>query len=89
MELLIIYLVIINILGFFAMGIDKERAQKNCWRIPEKTLLAIAIIGGGLGTWLGMYMFRHKTKHLKFTLGVPLILVLQIFLAIFVYLKVF
>ena len=83
MELLIIYLVIINILGFFAM--DKERAQKKCWRIPEKTLLAIAIIGGGLGTWLGMYMFRHKTKHNYFVKIVSVVMIIQMAL-LFVFL---
>ena len=85
MELLIIYLAIINILGFFAMGIDKERAQKKCWRIPQKTLLAIAIIGGGLGTWLGMYMFRHKTKHNYFVKIVSVVMIIQMAL-LFVFL---
>lgn len=78
MELLIIYLVVINILGFFSMGIDKKRAQKRCWRIPEKTLFAMAILGGGLGTWLGMYMFRHKTKHNYFVRIVSVLMVIQL-----------
>ena len=77
MEWFIIYLATINILGFFAMGIDKERAQKKRWRIPEKTLLAIAVMGGGLGTWLGMYMFRHKTKHDYFVKIVSVLMVIQ------------
>ena len=77
MEWFIIYLATINILGFFAMGIDKERAQKKRWRIPEKTLLVIAVMGGGLGTWLGMYMFRHKTKHDYFVKIVSVLMVIQ------------
>ena len=85
MELLIICLVIINILGFFAMGIDKERAQKKRWRIPEKTLFAMAILGGGLGTWLGMYMFRHKTKHDYFVKVISVVMIIQVAL-LFVFL---
>ena len=85
MELLIIYFAVINILGFFAMGIDKDRAQKKCWRIPEKTLFAIAIMGGGLGTWLGMYMFRHKTKHGYFVKVVSVVMIIQMAL-LFVFL---
>jgi len=60
------------------MLVDKRKAQKKLWRIPESTLLLIAAIGGGIGSLAGMYTFRHKTKHLKFTLGVPTILILQI-----------
>ena len=85
MELLTIYLVIINILGFLAMGIDKERAQKKRWRIPEKTLFAMAILGGGLGTWLGMYMFRHKTKHDYFVKVISVVMIIQVAL-LFVFL---
>lgn len=83
MKFLIAYLVIINATGFLFMLIDKRKAQKNLWRIPERTLLGIAICGGSLGTLLGMNMFRHKTKHLKFSLGVPLILAVQIIIAVF------
>ena len=89
MNYLFIYLAIINAATFLLMLIDKQKARKNKWRIPEATLIMSAVLGGSVGALLGMYTFRHKTKHLKFTLGVPLILVLQIFLAIFVYLKVF
>ncbi|MBE5889121.1 MAG: DUF1294 domain-containing protein [Lachnospiraceae bacterium] len=86
MKLLIICLVIINILGFFAMGIDKERAQKKCWRIPEKTLFAIALLGGGLGVWLGMYMFRHKTKHDYFVKVISVVMIIQMaFLFVFLW----
>ena len=57
---------------------DKRKAQKKLWRIPEATLLTVAAIGGSIGSLLGMYTFRHKTKHLKFTLGIPAILILQL-----------
>ncbi len=89
MKYLFIYLAIINAAAFLLMLIDKQKARKNRWRIPEATLIMSAVLGGSVGALLGMYAFRHKTKHLKFTLGVPFILVLQIFLAIFLYLKVF
>lgn len=78
MKLFQIYLLLINALAFLLMLIDKYKAQKNLWRIRESTLLLIAAIGGSIGALAGMYTFRHKTKHLKFTLGIPVILVLQI-----------
>ena len=76
----ILYLVAINLVGFIAMFNDKQRAIHNKWRIPEKTLFIIAIIGGSLGAILGMELFRHKTKHLKFKYGFPLLLIIQIML---------
>ena len=72
------YLIIINALGLLLMLADKLRAKKKLWRIPERILLLVALIGGSLGTTLGMYTFRHKTLHPKFTLGVPLILAIQV-----------
>lgn len=81
----IIYLIIINIIGFFIMWIDKRKAKKGKWRIPENTLFLITLLGGGVGTISGMYTFRHKTKKLKFTIGMPAILILEIIL--FIYLK--
>ena len=78
MKLFQIYLLLINALTFLLMLIDKYKAKKNLWRIRESTLLLIAAIGGSIGALAGMYTFRHKTKHLKFTLGIPVILVLQI-----------
>ena len=81
----LIYVALINSIAFFAMGIDKERAQKRGRRIPEKTLLSMAILGGGLGTWLGMYMFRHKTKHDYFVKIVSVVMIIQIVL-LFVFL---
>ena len=78
-----VYLVIVNCVGFAAMGIDKSKAKRGAWRIPEKTLFLLSIIGGSVGTWLGMYVFHHKTKHWYFVIGMPLILVGQIALAIY------
>ncbi len=81
MKYLLLYLLIINALGFALMLIDKWKAKKNRWRIPEATLMTVALLGGSVGSLLGMYTVRHKTKHLKFVLGIPVILVLQIFVA--------
>lgn len=78
MQLLIPYLLIVNAAGFLLMLVDKYKAKKNLWRIPEKTLLTIAIIGGSIGAYAGMQLFRHKTKHAKFYIGIPVILALQI-----------
>lgn len=75
--ILIAYLIIINIIGLAVMGIDKLKAMRNGWRIPEKTLFFVAIIGGSLGSLIGMYTFRHKTKHWYFTTFMPIIFVLQ------------
>lgn len=76
-----IYLIVINIIGFCIMGIDKAKAKAGAWRIPEKTLLGIALIGGSAGVWLGMETFRHKTKHWYFKYGVPMILLIEIIAA--------
>ena len=78
LEYTIAYLVIINALGYLLMLVDKKKAKKGAWRIPEATLLTIAAIGGSMGALLGMYHFRHKTKHPKFTVGIPLILITQV-----------
>ena len=77
-KMFLLYLLIVNALGFLLMLVDKRKAQKNLWRISESTLLLMAAIGGSIGSLAGMYKFRHKTKHLKFTLGVPAILITQI-----------
>lgn len=74
---LTIYLLVINLAGLFSMAIDKQRARKHRWRIPEKTLFLIAALGGSIGSILGMFLFHHKTRHLSFRLGLPLILALQ------------
>lgn len=77
-KIILLYLLIINAIGFVLMLADKRMAQKNLWRIPESTLLCAAAIGGSIGSLAGMYAFRHKTKHLKFSLGIPVILLLQV-----------
>ena len=84
MKLLSFYLLIINALGFLLMLVDKWKAKKNRWRVRESTLLLIAALGGSVGSLLGMYLFRHKTLHLKFTLGIPLILAGQCIAAVLV-----
>lgn len=80
MKYLVIYLIVMNIIGFFIMAIDKHKAKKHAWRIPEKMLFLASLVGGSIGTWAGMYVFRHKTKHWYFVIGMPLILVLHVVL---------
>jgi uncharacterized membrane protein YsdA (DUF1294 family) len=82
--LLILYPAMLTIAGFCSMGIDKTRAKKKRWRIKEKTLFLIALFGGSVGSILGMYTFRHKTKHKSFVYGMPAILVLQIVLGLLI-----
>ena len=77
-KLILTYLVIIHIAAFIAFGIDKWRAQNNAWRIPETTLFLLAIIGGSIGAEIGMHVWHHKTRHLSFIIGIPIILLLQI-----------
>ena len=81
-DILLYYLAIINIVAFIVIFIDKQKAIKHKWRIKESTLFLLSILGGSLGTLIGMYTFHHKTKHIKFTLGIPFVLILQI---IFIY----
>lgn len=76
--LIAIYLVAINLYAYILYAIDKYKSKKSKWRIPEKTLITTALLGGSIGALLAMKMFRHKTKHKKFTIGVPLILIAQI-----------
>ena len=76
-QLLGLYLLLVNLAAFLLMGIDKRRAKKNAWRVPEKTLFLPVLLGGGLGGVLGMKTFHHKTKHWYFRFGFPLLLVLQ------------
>ncbi len=73
-----LYLIAINVITFIVYGIDKLKAKEHWWRISEATLLLLAVIGGSLGAWAGMYVFHHKTKHKKFKWGVPAILLLQL-----------
>ena len=83
-KILLVFLLIVNALGFILMLIDKIKAKKNLWRIPEATLFLVAAIGGSIGSILGMYTFRHKTKHVSFLLGMPLILAVQIVIVILI-----
>lgn len=77
---MIYYLIIINIIGLLSMYLDKYFAKNNMYRISENTLFSIAIIGGSVGSIIGMYKFRHKTKHNRFTMGLPIILTIQAYL---------
>lgn len=81
MKLLLSYLLLINAAGFTLMLTDKWKARKNRWRIPEAALMTVAVLGGSVGSLLGMYTVRHKTRHPKFTLGIPLILAVQLVIA--------
>ena len=80
--LLTAYFIILNIIGFALMGIDKYKAKKRAFRIPEATLFIVALIGGSIGSILGMYAFRHKTRHWYFVYGMPAILILQVILLV-------
>lgn len=86
MKFMFIYVVFTNLLLFILMGLDKRKAKLNHWRISEKTLFSLALIGGSIGGILGIYTFRHKTKHLKFTLGFPIIFLFQL-ISIFLFLN--
>lgn len=81
-HIILIYLAIINVVAFFAYGIDKWKSQHNRWRILESVLLVLAAVGGSVGAWLGMQVWRHKTQHKKFQYGVPAIFVAQVVLAV-------
>lgn len=75
MKVLLLYLMVMNVIGFLIMGLDKRKAVRHEWRIPEKMLFLCSLLGGCLGTWSGMYVFRHKTRHWYFVVGMPLICV--------------
>lgn len=87
MQVLYIYLVIINAASFLLMLVDKYKAKKNLWRIPEATLMSFAAAGGSIGALAGMYLGRHKTKHLKFTVGIPVLLFIHIVLIMWLLVK--
>ena len=87
MQNMIIYFIVINIIGFFIMWLDKRKAIKGSWRIPEKTLFIITALGGGIGTIAGMYTFRHKTQKIQFVIGFPVITILEIITIIYFVLK--
>ena len=79
---IVLYLVIMNLTGFLMMGIDKRKARKRAWRIPESTLFIIALVGGSLGTTIGMHLFHHKTRHWYFLYGMPAILLIQVLIVV-------
>lgn len=85
LKILLVYLLIINAVGFILMLVDKIKAKKNLWRIPEATLFLVAALGGSIGSLLGMYVVRHKTKHIKFILGMPLILAVQVIACVLIF----
>lgn len=83
--IIVIYTASVNLLGLILMGIDKYKAKKRTFRIPEATLFTVALFGGSLGTTLGMFLFRHKTRHWYFLYGMPLILIIQAAIIYFLY----
>lgn len=83
----ILYLLAVNVIAFLAMGIDKWKAKRDAWRIPENTLMTLVLLGGGIGGIAGMYVFRHKTKKPRFYIGFPVILITEIVLAIYLLIK--
>ena len=83
MNIILYYLLAINIASFFLYGIDKYKAKKGRWRISEATLLMMAVIGGSIGAWAGMRLWHHKTMHKKFEYGIPIIIILQVALAVY------
>ena len=85
LKIVLVYMSVMSLIGFLAMGIDKAKAKADAWRIPEKTLFGIAFLGGGAGVWLGMEIFRHKTKHLQFKYGVPIICLLEFIAVCYVF----
>ena len=81
LKIVLIYLVAINVVTFVVYGIDKYKAVRSKWRIPESTLIGLAVVGGSIGAWLGMKFWHHKTLHAKFRFGIPIILIAQVALA--------
>ena len=85
--IIITYVITINLIAFFLMGLDKWKARKRAWRIPEVTLFLFAIFGGSIGSILGMFLFHHKTRHWYFVIGMPVILILQLAVAVLIHSK--
>lgn len=84
----ILYVIVINLVGFFMMGIDKLKARKHRRRISERTLFIVSIIGGSVGVFAGMYTFRHKTRHNAFVIGIPVIVALQIIVGVLIGMRI-
>ena len=87
MKYILLYLALVNAVAFLLMLVDKIKAKKNLWRIRESTLILSAVLGGSIGALAGMYTFRHKTLHRKFTIGIPAILILQVAAVLYFLLK--
>ena len=87
LKILLAYLIVVNVLTFFMFGIDKWKAKRHQWRIPEATLLGLAVVGGSIGAWLGMKAWHHKTLHKKFQYGIPLILLAQVALVCYLFVR--
>ena len=87
MKLFFVYLLIVNACGLLLMLTDKFLARKKCRRIPEATLMTVAAMGGSIGSLIGMYTVRHKTRHKKFTFGIPILLILQLVLIVFLFIR--
>ena len=85
MNIILGYLLAVNITSFLLYGIDKYKAKKGRWRISEATLLLMAVIGGSIGTWAGMRLWHHKTMHKKFKYGIPIIIIMQIALVVYLH----
>jgi uncharacterized membrane protein YsdA (DUF1294 family) len=85
----VLYLLVMNGIGFAVFGIDKSKAKHHAWRIPEKVLFLVSLLGGSIGTWAGMYCFRHKTRHWYFVVGMPAILLIQILVGLGGFFKLF
>ena len=83
MNIILYYLLAVNIATFFLYGIDKYKAKKGKWRVSEATLLMMAVIGGSIGAWAGMRLWHHKTMHKKFKYGIPIIIILQVTIAVY------
>ncbi len=82
---IIIYLITLNLVGLYVMWSDKRKARLHKWRTPEKVLFLVSILGGSIGTWAGMYLFHHKTRHWYFVVGMPLIVILQVILIVLLF----
>ena len=85
MNIILYYLLAVNIATFFLYGIDKYKAKKGQWRISEATLLLMAVIGGSIGAWAGMRLWHHKTMHKKFKYGIPIIIIMQVSLVVYLH----
>ncbi len=89
LRILFCYILIMNLTGLALMGTDKSRAKRHAWRIPETSLFLVSLLGGSIGTWAGMYLFHHKTKHWYFVIGMPAICIIHIIIAVSVFYRMF